>query len=301
MQSKSPFSNENGDFDSGLEDWERVEFLSEYDFAIATNPVIEGCGIHFTEVDLKPNVAILQVGKVRLAAMDSALNFATDEEHRSGGAVVGTLAGVLGGPSSELGEDQHDDLVALADRFHFSLERENGVRKVSEQLGVCVDLSGVGIKTTSREVNDSGRWRCANELRDLLEALTKCVVSICLLRRELAELLAEYAHRIERRLVGLLNHSGWAAAHGVHSLYVAEQLLGVRVAQHVLDIGQRGKTGDAGTLTHQGERLFGRETQRHDWVWRLILHRDIEVPTDPAMLHSPGHRYSSGKRWCKRP
>src|SRR5262249_10111039 len=94
--------------------------------------------------------------------------------------VIGTGGGVLMSPAAEFGEGEDDDLIGFTDRFHFSLEGQNGVAEALKELLVGLGLFGVGVEATSREVNDACVRRCRDELGDLLKAVTEGVVGVFL-------------------------------------------------------------------------------------------------------------------------
>src|SRR5829696_2200570 len=77
-------------------------------------PPVEQRGVDAAEVGRVLQVTVVEVCQRRVPAVDAALYFAADDEHRAGGAVVGAGGAVLAHATAELAEAHHRDLLAVA-------------------------------------------------------------------------------------------------------------------------------------------------------------------------------------------
>ncbi len=89
-----------------------------------------------------------------MVAVQAAANAVGDDEDRSGRAVVGAAAEVLGRASTELGEDRHGDLLRDAAPSEILLKGRERVADLREQLAVLGELADVRVEPAEREVND---------------------------------------------------------------------------------------------------------------------------------------------------
>src|SRR5689334_3178550 len=67
--------------------------------------LLEQRGIHRAEVEAGTEIAVVEVGQAGLGPVEPAVHPAPEDEHRTGGPVVGSVAGVRRDPPAELGVD----------------------------------------------------------------------------------------------------------------------------------------------------------------------------------------------------
>ncbi len=202
------------------------------------DPLLEHAGVDGAEVGGELEVAVVEVGqRDGLAEQLAAGDGAADEEHRSRGAVVGALAGVLGGAAAELRPRHRQHVVVAAHRREVGVEGGEGTAELVEQRLVLVELGGVRVEAAERDVGDAELRTAVDDLRDELEAA--------------GERRLRVRHRRRVRARG-----------GLHGLRAGDGVVGGALDQR--GVGHVGRELvvelEQGGLTAAGLRLVGRES-----------------------------------------
>ena len=107
--------------------------------------MLEHGGIDAAEVDVRLQVAVLEIGQAGSRADQAAANGAADQEHRRGRAVVRPVGGVLGDAPAELAEDQDGRAVRQTRTLQVGLERPQRAGQLLQHPLVVGKLTGVRV------------------------------------------------------------------------------------------------------------------------------------------------------------
>src|SRR5713101_5046936 len=110
------------------------ELLSQNLLAVYPKPLVEDSGIHLSEINGVLQVAEAVIGQAGMFSDRAGFDLGADQEHRGGGAVVGSLAAVFIRPAAELRERHHHDAVLVPARGHVLIKSRHRIRQLTKQI-----------------------------------------------------------------------------------------------------------------------------------------------------------------------
>ncbi len=131
------------------------ELLAEDWFAGCLHPVLQDGGIDAAEIGVVFQIALIEVCQRWMAAKQAGGDLGTHQEHRGGGAVVGSAAGVLLHSAAKLAERHHQHPILIVLPFDVGPERIQPLRKLSHELIMARLLVGVGVEAGEAGVIDA--------------------------------------------------------------------------------------------------------------------------------------------------
>jgi alkanesulfonate monooxygenase SsuD/methylene tetrahydromethanopterin reductase-like flavin-dependent oxidoreductase (luciferase family) len=133
------------------------KLLAEHKPARASQPAVEDSRIDPPEIDRMTGIAVLKFGQVGVRPVESRMNSRPGEEHRRGGAVVGSPAGVFGKPAAELREGEQDHSLLLTRALEVFKERGQRLTELRQKSGMRFELVLVGVESVELNIVNRGR------------------------------------------------------------------------------------------------------------------------------------------------